>query len=304
MSLPRTDLFEAGYNKFADFVQARELIPANRNRVVVAYSGGKDASLLADFLLEYRERTRPDIALELVNVVFPRFIYEPDDPRRRSVVVEALNFWRERGFTCTRVDAGDAFPDSLLDGDNPCQRCALFVKPKLFGVQLQKSEYKDAVFCIGLTLDDAVGWFIELLLLSAGRGDWRIAKRENPDLFALIMRLSIRTTCRLGIEKNNLLYSRPLMAFTDDEIRSIVRERGLPLIPEDCREQRGRNEFVDSPRRELGAVLSTMRRKYPDGSGLGELAIFRNYDKAMEYFERSGLLPGLEEREQYLNDTL
>ncbi|MCP4600432.1 MAG: hypothetical protein GY847_07860 [Proteobacteria bacterium] len=300
----QTNIFELGYKKFIDFVNTYNLFPDERKQIVVAYSGGKDASLLCDFLNEYRARARPDITIELLSIVFPRFIYDSPDPLRRKLVDNAIKHWTDRGFLYTRVDAGPEFSDSILAGDNPCQKCAMAVKPTLLGRQISKSMYEGAVYCVGLTLDDMIGWFIELLLLTAGRGNWKDIKDSNPDLFSLMMYLSTRVCCRLQLEKNNLLYSRPLMNFSDNEIKTIVTQRELPLIPEDCKEVQGRDEFVDSPRRDLGIVLAAVRKKYPANSAIGMDSIYSGYNRAISYFEKSGLLPNQKERERYISDNL
>jgi hypothetical protein len=180
----------------------------------------------------------------------------------------------------------------------------LVVKPKLFGRQISRPKYEGAVYCVGLTLDDSLGWFIELLLVAAGRGHWRDIERENPALYSLVALLSMRVTCRFEVDENNLLYSRPLMCFSDREIRTIVAERRLPLIPEDCAEVKKRSAFADSPRRELTVALAAVRDKYPIDSGTGEGSIYADYDRAVSYYEATGLLPSLEAREQYISEYL
>ncbi len=299
----QTDVFEQGYKKFTNFVDTYRLFPRDRKRIVVAYSGGKDASLLCDFLDEYRNTVRPDIVIELVTVAFPRFIYDSPDELRKMRVENATNHWLKRGFLHTRIEAGPEFPDSILNEENPCRQCGMVIKPTLLGRQISKNEYRDAVYCVGLTLDDIIGWFIELTLLAAGRGNWKDVKNKDPDLFSVMMYFATRVNCKLEVKRNNLLYSRPLMDFSDKEIRTIVAQRKLLLIPEDCREITGRDAFADSPRRELGVALAAMRNKYPVNSPPGEDAIFSDYRRASAYFEKSGLLPSREEREKFVSDS-
>ncbi|MDJ0761802.1 MAG: hypothetical protein QNJ97_02340 [Myxococcota bacterium] len=298
------DIFNRGFEKFAAFVDAYDLIPADRSRIVVAYSGGKDASVLCDFLNEYKNTVRKDIAIELITVIFPRFIYDSPDPSRKKEVDDAIEYWTRRGFIHTRVHAGTEFPDSILQGDNPCKQCAMVIKPTLLSRQILKHQYKDAVYCVGLTLDDSIGWFLELALISAGQGDMSAIKHASPSLFAAMMFLSTRVTCRLEVEKNNLLWSRPLMAFSDGEVRTLSTQRKLPLIPEDCKEVQQRDAFVDSPRRELTIALTALRNKYQLDPHIGKDAVYASYDRAAAYFESSGLLPDLKEREQYLSEHL
>ncbi len=298
------DAFELGYEKFIDFAGVHRLFPDDRSKIVVAYSGGKDASLLCDFLSEYKNRSRPDISIEIVTINFPRFIYDSSSPERREAVFAAIEYWKNRGFQHTSVDAGPEFPDSILDGDNPCQQCALVIKPTLLGRQISKRQYEGAVYCVGLTLDDSIGWFLELLLVAAGRGDWRDIKHDNPDLFSTIMLLSTRVSCRFEVERNDLLYSRPMMCFSDGEIRTIVTVRELPLIPEDCAEVKKRAAFIDSPRRDLAIALAAVRDKYPADSAAGMGAIYSDYRRSNSYYETTRLLPSLEEREQYISEYL
>ncbi len=296
--------FEEGYRKFKGFVETYSLLPEDRNHVVVGFSGGKDASVLCDFLHAFKQEVRGDLRIELVNVGYPRFLYDSSDPVRMETVNRASEFWRERGFEVTCVDPGPDYPDHMLEGNNPCKLCATVIKPRLLASQIARPEYKGAVYCVGLNLDDIVGWFVELNLLLGGKADLSQIDKNNPKLYSQVMYLSTRLTCRLEVAMNNLLFSRPLMAFNDDEVRALVSTRGLPLVPEDCGQIMNREDFVDSPRREIAEALKRMRSKYPLDTEIGKQTLFASYQQAQDRFEASGLLPSLEQRATQASELL
>ena len=101
----QTDPFEAGYKKFTDIVEEFDLFPSDRKGIVLAFSGGKDISLLCDFVQEYKKRVRPDISLDMFTVAFPGFIYNSSDPTMRGAVDGAIDYW---------ADAGSRRPARLL----------------------------------------------------------------------------------------------------------------------------------------------------------------------------------------------
>ena len=45
-------------DKFINTLERYDLIPQNKNRIYIFYSGGKDASSLADLMLWYKQKIR------------------------------------------------------------------------------------------------------------------------------------------------------------------------------------------------------------------------------------------------------
>jgi tRNA(Ile)-lysidine synthase TilS/MesJ len=293
----QTDPFETGYKKFTDVVEKFDLFPSDRKGIVLAFSGGKDISLLCDFVQEYKKRVRPDISLDMFTVAFPGFIYDSSDPTMRDAVDEAIDYWAARGFRHKMISPTSECSDELLDGDDPCYQC-IRVKHAMFPQAM--SQYKDVSYCIGLTLDDTVGWLIELFLLAGGRGHWKDIKNTNPELFDQMTRLAVRVYNKIHVERDNLLFVRPLITFVEEEVRTIVAQRNYPLIPENCGEIRGRSAFRDTPRRDVAAALGVLRKRYPSTSAIGREALYADYSNVIEYFNSLGLLPDIEECEKML----
>ena len=71
-------MFKEKYMKFKKTVTDYDLIPDDINKIIIANSGGKDAGVLASFLLEYKREERSDLQLEMIKAPVPEWIYSPE----------------------------------------------------------------------------------------------------------------------------------------------------------------------------------------------------------------------------------
>jgi tRNA(Ile)-lysidine synthase TilS/MesJ len=289
--------FYEAYKKIEEFIETNNMIPSSKRKIIIAYSGGKDASVMCDLLLEYKKRNRPNLEIELIVACFPNFLYDTTDFARRSLVNEAFNYWESKGVTVKKLNVED-FKGNILEVENPCSLCAR-IKTELMGNYVRLKTNNNSVFCLGLNLDDSIGWFLEIYLLASLYGEWQNIKKQNPVLYKEILILSVRVISKLCDEKNNILFIRPMMLFSSKTIKRIAIERKLPLIPEDCREITKKDVFYDSPRRDLINAIESMRNKYTY-----ENILYNNYYKLLQAIEKCKCFPPVSELNDFMEKSL
>lgn len=295
--------FQKGYKKFTEFIDKTDLIPNDRNKVIVAYSGGKDASLICNFLCEYKKNKRPDLDIEMVTAQFPHFLYDNPNAEVKQKIDQAVSYWGERGISFHKLDVKNEYSDTILNVDSPCRICSL-TKTTILSKFARSPENKHSIFCMGFNLDDSLGWFIEILLLTGNFKNWMEVQKENPKLYHELLMLSTRISHRIYSKSNDVLFIRPIINFTNDEIAEITAERNLPLIPENCKEITKRDVFYDSPRRDISNVLAVMRKKHYMDFTKEENPLYDSYFESCRFFQYSNLIPPQNELNSFMSDNL
>lgn len=295
--------FEKGYEKFKKFVQQTNLIPQDRSKIIISYSGGKDASIICDFLVRYKEDKRPDLDIEMITAGFPNFLYDGTNPENDKIMQHTIAYWEDKGITFQKIDVHNQHPDTLLEVPNPCKICGA-TKTTILAQYLRQKKNRHSIFCIGFNLDDSIGWFIEIFLLTCNLGSWNDIKQNNPKLYFELLMLSTRIVHSLYSETDDILFTRPIINFTNEEIKDIVKERNLPLIPENCKEITNRNEFYDSPRRDIGNALYFMRQKYDYNASPFRNEFYNNYFSSYEYYRKSNIIPPQQELDYFMAHNL
>ena len=80
------------FNTMKDF----DLGSEDKNKVYIFYSGGKDASILTDLFLKYKEEERNDLQITLLTVRFPEMIYNSADSQQRGLIKTAIKYWKKK----------------------------------------------------------------------------------------------------------------------------------------------------------------------------------------------------------------
>jgi len=291
--------YEIGYEKFLKFIHETDLIPKNKTKIIIAYSGGKDASVMCDFLCEYKKKERPDLSLEMITAGFPTFLYEPSNPTTFKLFVEALSYWEKRGITHTHIKAKEEQRNiRLTDYPNPCRYCSK-AKTIILADYVRKKQNHNSIFAIGMNLDDSIGWFLEIQLIAANLGTAQNIKENYPDLYHEIAMIATRTIHKVYDSAHDILFTRPLIDFNNQEITEICKERGLPLVPENCREITKKDTFYDSPRRDIAQALSCIRLRYNTQD-----TIYNKYLDAFHYYQKCEFFPTQKELEDIMSKNL
>ena len=279
-------------DKFINTLDRYDLIPQNKNKIFIFYSGGKDASILADLMLWYRQKIRPDLELTLLTVMFPEIVYKSPDPEQARAVDEALDYWKYKGYRIRLIDLPEGIGDHLFEGkETPCEVCEK-VKNKIFFDELSKPDYDGSLVCLAHTLNDIVGYLSEIQFIAGSYSSWRNLMESNTDLFNRVLVLAKRVYPKY--EPNNLqvTYIKPLIELEEKEIKHNVILRDLPLIPELCAEKRGPRYKIY--KRFVMEGLDWLDKRYARESFHGKL-LFKNYSRLLDFFNNTYLLPPVEE---------
>lgn len=280
------------YSKFKNTVVRYDLIPKNKNRIFIFYSGGKDASTLADLMLRYRQTERPDLELTLLTVLFPEIVYKSSEPVQVRLVNEAFDYWENRGYHIRLVDLPDGIGDHLFEGkDTPCEVCEN-VKTKIIFEELSKPDYEESLVCMAHTLNDIVGYLSEIQFIAGSYSSWRNIMESNPDLFNRVLVLAKRVYPKYQPNNLRVTYIKPLIELQEKEIKQYGMLRDLPLIPEVCAEKRGPKFRIY--KRTVMDGLVWLDKRYAKESFYDRL-LFSNYSRLLNFYNNTYLLPPVEE---------
>lgn len=299
MATKINSVFEQLFDVFCNTVKKYDLVPADKHKVVIFYSGGKDASLATDLFMEYKNKVRPDITIELLTVKFPEMIYSSSDPTQKQFVKDAIKYWEDKGCTHKWVNLPAGIGDHLFDNEDvPCQVCES-VKVKIIYDELTKEEYRDSLVCLAHTVEDISGYFSEIFYIGASSKDWKEMRQENPVLFSRTMELAKRVYPKYQPPafKTNITYIKPLIEMEEDVIKAVKAERQYPDIPECCAKIRG-SKFK-MYKRIVMECFDWLRDRYQNEKEVSSNMVFKNYGKMLKRYQDTGLIPTQKEIESF-----
>lgn len=265
----------------------------NLNRIYIYYSGGKDASLLIDFFLEYRRRNHFTYEIVLLTIKYPYIIYDSNIKEQMDQVGNAINYWTSQGIIHKWINV-DVLSDDILKNNNiPCSLCE-GAKINAMDKEMENEEYNNAYICLGHTLDDIVGYFSEIFYIAGSFDNWREIQKNNPILFERLLKLSrwIYLTYRPYGLQSSFTYLKPLMLIEEELISKIVQEERYPLIQECCAEMMG-NEFI-LYKRIVNKGISYLNSYYREDEDISKKLLHKNYDMIFNFYQKNGLLPTLD----------
>ncbi|MZP30455.1 hypothetical protein GTO91_12100 [Heliobacterium undosum] len=282
-------------DKFLNMVQSHNLVPKECSKIVIFYSGGKDASVLAHLFDAYRQTHRPDLTITLITIPFPKMIYQSPDETQQKLVQHALSYWKSKGFTHRIATLPEGLNDSVFDGVvAPCRICEK-VKTRIAFEELCKEEYAGSVVAVGHTVEDIAGYLSELFYIGSAYDSWQEMRESAPTLFARVVELSRRLHPKNTpfAHQGKITYIKPLIELEEDLLRQYAREQDFPCIPENCAEVRSK-DFV-MYKRFVMTSIEWLRGRYQYDPEISSTFLFRNYLKMMDRYASLGFIPPLEE---------
>lgn len=290
--------FDQSYEVFCKTINDYDLVPEDRENIFIFYSGGKDASLLVDLFLKYKNEVRRDLNISLLTISFPEMIYNSKDPLQRDSVANAIQYWQQKGCTHKMINLPPGIGDHLFnDRPVPCEVCES-TKAKIIFDELSKEEYRNALVGIAHTIEDTGGYFSEILYLSGQYHNWMEIRDSNSELFNRIMDLGKRVYPKYipPAFKTNLIYIKPLIEMEEDLIRNVKQERKYPDIPECCAKIRG--DKFRMYKRIVMQGFDWLRDRYKNKPAIYDNMMFKNYRNMLKKYQDIKLIPPIEEIEK------
>jgi tRNA(Ile)-lysidine synthase TilS/MesJ len=210
-------------------------------RVLVAYAGGKDASVILHFLI--RARAEFGFEFETHAAMFPQHVYQADEVNKLD------SYWKAQGVPISwhSVDADDfSFEIAKAKGQNPCEVCHL-TKRQYFLDYLNSTvtDWNSLVIIAGWSLWDIVGYSLEYLfgsIYTENEGMY-----QGKSISERFFRTSQRFYPMLKLKEGYSLF-KPLLKYNDQDIIKVVSENEIPILTTDCKykEYRPKRLFADS----------------------------------------------------------
>ena len=197
-------------------------------RVIVAYAGGKDASVILHFLIRAKEEF--GFEFETHAAMFPTHVYTKDEVNKLDL------YWKSRGIPINWHPIHEnksAFEIARQRGTNPCDVCHL-TKRSYFLEYLNSSviDWHSLVIIVGWSLWDIVGYSLEYLFGSVySKNEALFQGKSIDDRF---FRTSQRFYPMLKMKEGYYLF-KPLLRYNDQDIIKVIHENQIPILTTDCK---------------------------------------------------------------------
>ena len=200
----------------------------NKN-IVLAYSGGKDSSVV----LHLMNQAQKDIGfhMEVHGVVFPNHVLTKDEQDRLK------QYWRKNDvdvkWHTTSIDEGK-LSEAAQKGESPCRVCNKAKKKVLINYfKEMQLDFHSTVIVMSYSLWDLVSATVEHILGSIYSSDDinnnDIRQRLNNRFNEISQRFYPLITLRDG-----LTIFKPLIHYNDQHILNYLSERKIPVVSNKC----------------------------------------------------------------------
>jgi tRNA(Ile)-lysidine synthase TilS/MesJ len=197
-------------------------------RVLVAYAGGKDASVILHFLIRAKEEF--GFEFETHAAMFPTHVYTKDEVNKLD------SYWKAQGIPINWHPIHEnesAFEIARQRGTNPCEVCHS-TKRKYFLEYLDRTvtDWNSLVIIAGWSLWDIVGYSLEYLLGSVySKNNALFQGKAIDDRF---FQTSQRFYPMLKMKEGYYLF-KPLLRYNDQDIIKVIHENQIPILTTDCK---------------------------------------------------------------------
>jgi len=197
-------------------------------KLVVLFSGGKDATFVLEQIVNYLRTNCLQIDLDVILVAYPLHTYFDTNNKEWEVFSSIKKFWASMGvyIKCIIPEA-----DDLKDGDlNGCQICKNVRKGIIDNI-LRKYE-ENITIVTGYTLFDALAYLNMILLSTKLQPNKNIEKdKKTPDkLKNFVHKMHIKEYL-----PNNNIMIRPLLTAKETEIKDYLDSKKIPYLNTECK---------------------------------------------------------------------
>jgi hypothetical protein len=247
----------------------RELEKLEGKDLFMAYSGGKDSSVVLHFLDLARKKYNYN--LEARGIIIPEHVLTKDERKKLD------HYWENRGikiFWHSVADADKKLSDAPMQGISPCLICNRTKKNELMDYfRRTKPNLEKVVMVISYSLWDLVSATIEHITggIYADKGLSKAAKGKEPEDRFMEIAQRFYPLIRLN---SGLTVFKPLIYYNDQDILETVKENNLPLTVPTCDHKEYR------PKRGFALYYHKMDHHF-------------NYDKVLEFAQKSLNIPDL-----------
>lgn len=219
--------------------------------IVVAYSGGKDSSIILDFILRAEKEFGFNFRTHAVR--FPHHVFKDAEKKRLD------SYWSERGISIVwhEVSQTDQYLDDAVKRDlNPCSRCSQFKRNLIINyLKNSATDWKPDVIILGYSLWDIVSATIEHTLgtIYSLPGHPNLLRGKTSE--ERFIETSQRFYPFLKLQ-NGLAIFKPLIKYNDQDILNAVSDAQIPLVSIPCMYKEFR------PKRLLASYYKKLRLKF------------------------------------------
>ena len=208
------------------------LVQFSGKKLLLLFSGGKDCTLILDYLLEAQNEFH--FSCEVHAARYPVHIFTDDEIRKLD------SYWKERQVNILWhqvADNDDEVTDAINKGINPCTVCHKHRKEYMTKYIYSKKENLDnLVIVVSFTLWDIVSYSLENILFNI----FADQSNNNSKIFGSSNTIKDRyfqTSQRFYPYihiKNSVSIFRPLIRYNDQEISEALKDKNIPLSTITC----------------------------------------------------------------------
>jgi hypothetical protein len=303
------------FEKYKKSLIKFDMISKDTQKIVIAMSGGKDCQILTTFMVDYRDRVRPDLELEMITAPIPDWKYFPERHlekfvgedkqeiliNQRRLIERNKDYWNKKGVPTIEIErVAGIDDDKISDSNDPCTWCYIATKKAMFKYLKDHNNSKNTRFAIGLTKWDSIYMMISQMLRGQG---WEDVKQKYPEIYNVnklhIASFSPYPKLNLGIPGKTVYQIQPLIEFVDVETKALATKMNFPLIPDICQDLHG-SRFQSDKRHFDRFLKATALEAMNVGSSCSPL--FAEYEKMIEMFNNTKVLPPVDELHNVLYD--
>ena len=246
------------------------LLKLNNKELIIAYSGGKDSSVVLHFLEKAARNYK--FKVEAHGIIIPEHVLTESERNKLD------DYWLKRGVTISWhkvLDADKNLNEAPEQGISPCLICNRTKKNELMSYfKRTKPDWEKLVMVISYSLWDLVSASVEHITggVFADEEFSSAVKGKKPE--DRFMEIAQRFYPLIKLQ-NGMTVFKPLIYYNDQDIIETVKENNLPLTTPTCDHKEYR------PKRGFALYYHKMDHHF-------------NYEKVLKFAQTALKIPNLD----------